>query len=100
MPSNNFLPKATNLSKNIFIVKGAEYVLKQNINTYLGLANGSIGIIKEIFFLNTNISKSIPDMLLMKINNYKGETCSNEYSEDIVVPIFPLEREAVYYKTK
>ena len=82
--------QADGLLNEQFFAHGSRVVLTRNMMAKAGLVNGSQGQIKYIVFKEKadTSGEGLPDMLLVKFDNYTGPSYRPDL-EDHLVPIFP-----------
>jgi hypothetical protein len=65
-----------NLEYNLFLLLNSPYYLTSNLNVRLGLANGTLGVLKDIIFKKVN-DTFLPEVIIMEFQGLKNETATN-----------------------
>src|SRR5436190_4169632 len=81
---------AKGLESHLLIAKGSRVMLTANIWTEAGLVNGSMRIVKDIFFEEQG-PLNLPKAFFITFEKYDGPTITNSEG-DKVVPIMPIKR--------
>jgi ATP-dependent DNA helicase PIF1 len=82
---------AHGLEACILLARGARVMLTANLQTEIGLVNGSMGTVRDIIFSEDQGPPCLPIAVLISFDNYKGPTISSLEGEK-VVPITPIQR--------
>ena len=78
---------AENLSATLFMAVGAKISIIKNINTKLGLVNGSTGIVKDFFYREGEKAPQLPYAIICEIKDYMGSPFFNGLGREKWVPI-------------
>lgn len=71
--------------KELRLCVGCKVMLRKNLKTNAGLVNGSVGIVREIFYSENAVESDQPAVIMVEFDGYHGPTFSNN-----CVPIFPI----------
>ncbi|GES80911.1 ATP-dependent DNA helicase Pif1-like [Rhizophagus clarus] len=80
---------AHGLEAYILLARGARVMLMANLQTDIGLVNGSMGTVQDIIFNEDQGPPCLPIAVLISFDNYKGPTITSLKGER-VVPIAPI----------
>ena len=76
-----------NLPITTFIAVGAKVMILWNINTSLGIVNGTTEIIKDFMFKDDDSAPSLPYCIIVECVNYKGPPSFTWLGKEKWVPI-------------
>ena len=86
--SDNF----SGLKSTIHLAIGARVMLTTNTWVEAGLINGAQGIIRDIYFDETEMEDTLPLYVLVEMDDYKGPKFFIDHDKAKWVPIFPVNR--------
>ena len=86
--------KAGGLVNELFLARGSRVLLTRNLWSESGLVNGAHGFVRYIIYRegvdHTQSPPPMPDLLLLEVPGYTGESYLKSMGIDNIVPILPM----------